>query len=221
MLPKIILHNSISVDGSLVDFDVNMGLHYRIAGDYKPDGHLIGSNTVKTGIEMEGGIPPEDSNDFNKPDRDAALPYWVIPDTSGKLMNLLHGLRRFEFCRDVVVLISKSTPQDYITYLEKRDYDHHVVGEGYIDINRGLELLSDKYNVRTLLTDTGSILGSLLLDLGVVTEISLLIHPVIVGNEAYNMFEHVQKKLQLRLVKKEFFNGDYIWVVYDVEHPNI
>ena len=59
MLPKIIIHNSISIDGSLTNFDVNMGLHYQIAGNYKPDSHLICSNTAKTGIESygQGGHP--------------------------------------------------------------------------------------------------------------------------------------------------------------------
>ena len=49
MKPKIILHNSISLDGSLTNFEVNMGIHYEIAGGFKPDVHLIGSNTIKKG----------------------------------------------------------------------------------------------------------------------------------------------------------------------------
>jgi hypothetical protein len=46
VLPKVIIHNSVSLDGSLTDFEPNMGLHYQIAGNYPPDAHLIGSNTV-------------------------------------------------------------------------------------------------------------------------------------------------------------------------------
>ena len=37
MIPKIILHNSISLDGSLINFDVDMETHYKIAGSFKPD----------------------------------------------------------------------------------------------------------------------------------------------------------------------------------------
>ena len=54
MLPKVIIHNSVSLDGSLTDFEPNMALHYQIAGNYKPDAHLIGSNTVKVGTELYG-----------------------------------------------------------------------------------------------------------------------------------------------------------------------
>ena len=40
---KLIMHNSISLDGSFTDFEVNMGLHYQIASTYKADASLIGS----------------------------------------------------------------------------------------------------------------------------------------------------------------------------------
>jgi 2,5-diamino-6-(ribosylamino)-4(3H)-pyrimidinone 5'-phosphate reductase len=65
MLPKIIMHNSISIDGSLTNFEPHMGLHYQIAGNYEPDAHLIGSNTIKRGIELyEDGVPPEEKKRF-------------------------------------------------------------------------------------------------------------------------------------------------------------
>ena len=78
------MHNSISLDGSFTDFEVNMGLHYQVAGTFKADANLIGSNTITAGIEIYGGeIPPENEADFTKPDRSVALPYWVIADTKG------------------------------------------------------------------------------------------------------------------------------------------
>ena len=64
MLPEVILHNSIILVGSLTNFDVNMELHYHIAATYKPDAHLIGSNTIKSGIELYGSSPPEETKDF-------------------------------------------------------------------------------------------------------------------------------------------------------------
>jgi len=80
MEPNIIIHNSISLDGSLINFDVNMELHYQIAGNYKPDAHLIGSNTIKSGIELYGGATQEEKIDLKKPERDGKLPYWIIID---------------------------------------------------------------------------------------------------------------------------------------------
>jgi 2,5-diamino-6-(ribosylamino)-4(3H)-pyrimidinone 5'-phosphate reductase len=217
MIPYIILHNSISLDGSLTNFEVNMNLHYQIAGKYKPDAHLIGSNTIKTGIELYGEVYSEEKRDFKKPARNNKLPYWVIFDTKGILKGLLHEIRRFEFCKDIIIFTSEETPKDYIHYLKERDYDFHIVGIKNIDLERSLEMLSRKYNVKTILTDTGKILGNLLINQGFVREISLLVHPVIVGKNAYNIFESINNSINLKLTKYENMEGDFILLTYKVE----
>ena len=217
-IPKIIIHNSISIDGSLTNFEPNMELHYKIAGNYKPDIHLIGSNTIKKGIELYGeGIPPEEKKDFQKQERIKSLPYWVIIDTQGQLEGLLHICRRFEFCKDVIILVSEKTPKNYLNYLKERNYGYHIVGKNYVNFNIALELLLTKYQVKIILTDTGRILGNLLLNQGFVSEISLLIHPIIVGIKSYNMFSDINKNLKIKLIRKETLEDEFIWVVYGVE----
>ena len=216
MLPKIVIHNSISLDGAFSGFEVNMGLHYQIAGSYKPDVHLIGSNTIKTGLEMYGGVPPEEREDFEKPKKDKKVPFWVIPDTKGVLKGLLHAFRKFEFCRDVIVLISKETPEEYIEYLKQRHYDFHVIGRKQIDLEKVLELLSEKYKVKKILTDTGKVLSNLLLNKGFANEISLLIHPIIIGKNPENLFGNVDKSIKLKMKKHEVLDKGYIWCVYKV-----
>jgi len=221
MLPKIIIHNSISIDGSLTRFEPHMGLHYQIAGNYKPDAHLIGSNTIKKGIELyEDGIPPEEKKDFEKQKRRKNQPYWIIIDTHGKLKGLLHMCRRFEFCKDVIVFVSEKTPKTYLNYLNERNYDYHIVGKKQVNLKKGLEILYKKYQAKTILTDTGRILGNILINKGLVSEISLLIHPVIVGNKSYNIFSDVNKNLKLKLIKKEILENNFIWLVYTVENKN-
>lgn len=216
MLSEIIVHNSISLDGSLVDFEVNMGLHYQIAGQYNADAHLIGSNTIKAGVEMYGELPPEEKSDFIKPERDGALPYWVILDTKGICQGLLHACRKFEYCRDVIVLISRATPKEYIKYLTERNYNYHVMGRVQVDLPKALALLVDNYKVKTILTDTGSTLGGVLLNQGLVKEISLLVHPVIVGQKAHYIFRDVASHLKLKNDKSEVLDGGYLWLVYQV-----
>ena len=218
MLPKVIVHNSTSLDGSLTNFEPNMELHYQIAGSYKPDAHLIGSNTIKAGIELyDVGVPAEEEKDFEKPQRDKSLPYWVIPDTSGKLKGLLHTCRRFEFCREVILLLSETTPKEYIEHLRERKYAYHIVGERQIDLKKSLELLSSDYKVKRVLTDTGRILGNLLITQGLVSGFSLLVHPIVAGKGSYNMFGNIAKKTSLRLQKQKLFPGGYIWLVYSIK----
>ena len=219
---EVIIHNSISLDGSITNYKPNMGLHYQIAGKYRPDAHLIGSNTIKTGIELyEEAVPQEEEKDFQRPKRNTDIPYWVIPDTKGALKGLLHTCRRFEFCRDVIILVSERTARDYIDYLAERNYDYHVVGDDHVDLKASLEILSEKYQVRKVLVDAGRILGNLLLERGLVSEISLLIHPIIVGKDSYNIFGNITKKISLELQKRETFDNEYIWLVYKVKPENI
>ena len=213
MLPKIIVHNSISIDGSLINFEVNMALHYKIAGSFNADMHLVGSNTAKMGIDLFlKEIPQETQDDFKKPNKKGIL--WAIPDTMGKMKGLLHILRQSEYCKDVIILISEKTPKEYVRYLKERDYDYYIVGENKCNLKQALELLNEKYNVKIILTDTGSILSNLLIKQGLVSEISLLIHPILVGKKAYNMFAYLEENLKLELVGKKSFKKGYVWNLY-------
>jgi 2,5-diamino-6-(ribosylamino)-4(3H)-pyrimidinone 5'-phosphate reductase len=218
MLPEIILHNSISLDGSLTNFDVNMELHYVIAGNYKPDAHLIGSNTITTGIDLYGKNPlsPEEKDDFIKPKRDKRLPLWIIIDTRGVLYGKIHEVRRSKFCRDIIVLLSQKTPRNYRDYLEERDIDFLSVGEEKINLTASLEILYKRYHVKKIVTDCGRILGNLLLDQGLVQKISLLIHPVIVGITSYTIFKDVHKRIRLQYVQSDILKDRYIWMEYKV-----
>jgi len=219
MVDKLVLHNSISLDGSLIQFNPNLRLHYQIAAEYRPEAHLIGSNTIQVGIDLySDGIPLEDAQDFQKPQRDSTLPYWVIIDSHAQLQGILHTCRRFELCRDIIVLITDTTPSGYIDYLEARQYAYHVVGETHVDLPQAIDVLTNTYQVQTLLADTGMVLGNLLLNQGLVTELSLLVHPVIVGTQSYPIFANIDSTLQLTLLKQEVMEAEYVWLAYDVLH---
>jgi 2,5-diamino-6-(ribosylamino)-4(3H)-pyrimidinone 5'-phosphate reductase len=218
MLPKVVVHNSMSLDGSLTNFNPNMELHYQIAASFNPEAHLIGSNTIRAGIELyEDKVPTEEEKDFEKPKREKCLPYWVIPDTRGILEGLLHTCRRFEFCKDVIVMISETTPAEYIKHLEARNYAYHVVGRESVDIEEVLELLSSEYKVKRVLADTGRILGNLLIEKGFASELSVLVHPIIVGKKSYNIFSDINKNISLKLRKQKTFPQGYLWLVYTVK----
>ena len=89
-------------------------------------------------------------------------PWWVIPDSTGRLKGLLHVLRRAGFCRDVIVLIAASTPEAYRCYLTERDYRCHQLGERQVDLRRALSLLATAYGVQRVVTDCGPALNSAL-----------------------------------------------------------
>lgn len=214
---KIIIHNSVSLDCSLTGFIPDMDLHYRIAGEYKPDAHLIGADTVFAGNEMFGEtIPKEVSSDFIKPDRDPNLPRWIITDSGGRLQGMLHTCRRFEFCRDVIILVSDYTPDSYLKHPEARNYNYFIEGKEKVDLEKAINHLSINFKINTILTDTGRVLGNILLNLRLVDEISILIHPLFVGEKRYPMFSELKNNPEIKLKKSECFNNGCVWNVYDV-----
>ncbi|KYC44654.1 MAG: hypothetical protein APG10_01531 [Candidatus Methanofastidiosum methylothiophilum] len=65
--PKIIMHNTVSIDSSIKNFDCDIGLHYEVAGRYQADATLIGSTTAKSGLEIYlEEIPLETESDLIK-----------------------------------------------------------------------------------------------------------------------------------------------------------
>jgi len=221
--PKIIMHNTVSVDSSIKNFECDIGLHYQVAGNYQADAHLIGSITAKTGLEMySGSIPPEKESDFRKKEyeKDDKRPFWVIVDTKGILKGLMHMYRRFEYCRDVIVLLSKNSPEDYINYLRERDYEYIISAKDQIDFPAALEILYSNYKIKTILTDTGGTLNSVLLENKLVDEISLIITPAIVGENSESLFKSLRNNsiLNLKLSKVEVLEMNYVLIRYDVTY---
>jgi 2,5-diamino-6-(ribosylamino)-4(3H)-pyrimidinone 5'-phosphate reductase len=213
---KVIIHSSISLDGSLLGFDVDMAAHYRIAGGFKADIHLVGSNTAAEGLKLfYKKLPQERERDFSKPRANAKLPLWVIPDTGGKLKGKLHVLRQSGYCRDIAILTSSLTPKGYLRYLTERNYDWHYMGNRPIDYADVLQLLKTDYGARTILTDTGKTLNGILLNSGLVDEISLLVHPVIVGKGGFFLLDDVKAGIRLKLRKSRPFKGKP-WLLYQV-----
>ena len=188
--PEVIMHNSVSLDGRVTGFPADLGLHYGIVGSYGAEAYCAGSNTARTGIlHASPEVPAETPADFRRPDRDTGLSWWVVPDTRGVLKGLLHVLRRFEYCRDVIILVSEATGADYIRYLDERGYEHLLCGRDRVDFGKAFGLLAGRYGVKRVLVDSGPALAGVLLEAGLVDEISLLVHPVFAGAEAPGLFE--------------------------------
>jgi len=220
MLPKVVIHNTISLDGSTTGFDANLEVHYGILGSYEPDAMIVGSNTAKTGTEFFcQKIPPEEESDFKKPEiqPDDTRAYWMIADSRGILEGLMHVFRRSEYSKDVIVLVSDKTPEPYINYLKERNYDFIRAGPDRVDVRKALEIANERYGFKLVVSDSGGILNSILLEQGLVEEISLVLTPEIVGKNGTNLFRGIEKSgIQLELIRNEIVEKKYVHLVYRV-----
>ncbi len=219
MFPRVIMFNTISVDGSIKDFELDLGLHYEVAGKIRADAHLIGSDTARTGVSLfTENVPAEGPADFVKPiiKADERRPFWVLSDSKGKLKGLLHVFRKSCYCKDVIVIVTNKTPEDYINYLKERNYNVIVAGDEYVDFRVALERLGMYYNVKTVMTDSGGGLTSTLIKEGLVDELTLLISPVIVGKNSTNLFRYLETKVNLELIRTERIKANHTLAVYRV-----
>jgi len=221
MLPKVVLYNSVSVDGAIKDFELDIALHYQVAGRIGAEVMLVGSDTAKSGIEMfMETVPSEQPSDRQKPaikegDNRA---YWAMADSRGKLKGLMHVYRQSGYGKDVIVLVSESTPKDYLDYLNERNYDFIVAGSDHVDLRMALEALNGRYGFKTVATDTGGVLAAVLLEEGLVDEVQLLVSPEIVGEKAVNLFRAVKAPVKLELVGCEAIKN-LVLLSYRVKKP--
>lgn len=103
----------------------------------------------------------------------------------------------------MIVLISEATPPGYIRHLNERNYNYVIAGKEKVDIKMALELLKKRFGIVKILTDTGRVLGNLLLNIGLVSQISLIVHPLIIGEKSYQMFLDINEIPNLKLKESQ------------------
>ena len=220
MLPRVILHNEVSLDGRIDWFAVDVGQYYTLASRWKVDAILAGSNTV---FDPEEEVPEEDEEALKPPERhpDDPRPLLVVPDSRGRLRNW-HLLRKEPHWRDTIALCALSTPKSYLDYLQERHIDFLIAGDDHVDLRTALEALNARYGVKSVRVDSGGTLNGVLLRAGLVDEVSVLINPSLVGGTTpRSMFRapdltSSEGVIRLRLTHVEQVKGDIIWLRYEV-----
>ena len=92
-------------------------------------------------------------------------------------------------------------------WLEPKPYTACLPGAyDRVDIKEALEVLYERYEARTVLTDTGGTLSSVMLENGLVDRISLLISPLLIGKAPDRLFDRLRSPgapIELKLLKME------------------
>ncbi len=208
---KVIMHNSVSLDMAIKDIPLSIEKHYEIVAKYKPDVYLFGSVTAYSWINKD--TPKEKESDLKKPKKNK--PYWVIVDSQGKMENWLHFYRQSDYSGNIIVLVSEKTPGSYLRYLNERNYDFIQTGKKHVDYKKALEILERKYDVKTVLIDSGGKLNSYFFKHSLIDEISILVSPYLKGIECVGLFREIEESLNLTLLNSEILD-DYVWLVYQV-----
>ncbi|WP_067048799.1 dihydrofolate reductase family protein [Methanofollis ethanolicus] len=203
MSPQVIIHTTVSLDNAITGYDIDIGLHYELLLSFGPEALLVGSTTARTGIETFLDIEqPEGPADLQRPavSPDDPRPIGVFVDSRGVLKGLLHVYRQMEHIKDVVVLVSAATPEDYIAYLREREYPFIRCGTERVDLKAALHELEARFGISCVVTDSGGGLSGALIAAGVADEVSLVVTPVIAGAGCTKLFRGVDAPVDLELI---------------------
>jgi 2,5-diamino-6-(ribosylamino)-4(3H)-pyrimidinone 5'-phosphate reductase len=221
MLPHVILHIGMSVDGR-IDWGVgDEGLYYELAARFNADAMLTGSRTMLAAYATQDAPHEDDELLKSRELHPLHVPLLAVIDSRGQIRSWSQ-IKKEPYWRNEMALCSRSTPQEYLDYLQKRRVEYIVTGEDHVDLRVALEELNARYNVKTVRVDGGGILSGALLRAGLVDEVSVLMGPCLVGGTTpRSMFvapdlTSSEGVIPLKLAHMEQMRGDIMWLRYEV-----
>ena len=178
MKPYIICHMMTSVDGRI---DCAMTAKLEGVDDYYTtldaldvDATLSGRVTAELELALPGkfevkNYKPLGTESFSK--KIDAASYEIVVDTNGTL--LWNDDKDYETPH--IIITSENVSTEYTAYLDAKNISRIACGKSEIDLNRAVEILADKFNVKRLAIVGGALINGAFLDAGLLDEISILI----------------------------------------------
>lgn len=220
MLPRVILHNAVSVDGRIDWFSADIELFYELTSGWKEDATMAGSETLLKAYQ-DSTDQSDEEPEIISTEKDDSKPLLVVPDSKGRIKNW-RQLKRELYWRDAVAFVSNSTPKEYLDYLKNEGVEYIMAGENKVDFRTALEQLNEKYGVELVRVDSGGTLNGVLLREGLVDEVSILVHPSLVGGlKPQSMFRapdltSEEGVIQLKMINIQKAKDDIVWLMYEV-----
>jgi 2,5-diamino-6-(ribosylamino)-4(3H)-pyrimidinone 5'-phosphate reductase len=215
---RVILHIQTSLDARATGFNIDMGTYYQLAETFEPDGTISGADTF-----LAAPIPEEVeewSYEVAKNFPSCSRSVMAIVDSRGRVRNW-SAIKKQPFWKTPVALCSRSTPKEYLQYLEAEGIDAIIAGKDRVDLNKALKELRSRYGLRTLRIDSGGTLSAIMLKEGLIDQVSVILTPCIVGNSNSAHFinptvSELPKACQLKLKHAKELENGLVWLKYDV-----
>ena len=151
-------------------------------------------------------------------DRDGRTKWFVVPDSRGRVR--WHTKSQGEF--DVLVLVSRATPADYLGYLRDEGICYVVTGDERVDLAQALAKLRDRLGVSCAVSTGGGALNAALLRDGLVDEVNVIVLPMAIGGVGTpSVFDGSplgmdELPVRLRLVSSQAEDDGAVWLRYEV-----
>jgi 2,5-diamino-6-(ribosylamino)-4(3H)-pyrimidinone 5'-phosphate reductase len=192
---------AVSVDGATAGFAVDHARFYALATLWQEDVTLIGADTILAQEEALRSAP--------HPGPRPAGPLLAVVDSRARVREW-EALRRVGHWSDVLALYADQTP----ARSPDSSIAELITGYDRVDLTEALDLLGSRRGAEMVRVESGGTLIAVLLELGLIDELALLVHPVIVGSA--RPWTTSRLNLNLSLANTEEFDGGVVWLRYCV-----
>jgi len=213
MLPKVILLNSINIDGCLDDFDRGYEIFNQISYETNFDAVLMDTNTLKIRYGLESDKSKQSLNDLN-------IPLLVVPDAHGEIRTWkkIIEMRNID---NFLILCSRATNQEYLNFLEENNVNYMIIGFDDVNLPTALEELNIQFKVKTILVTADGMLNNRLMGDDLVEEIIILINPKLDLNNSSDSFYsftelNEDSAYDLRLVDIKRLKNETVYLKYRI-----
>lgn len=213
MLPKVILLNSINIDGCLDDFDRGYEIFNQISYETNFDAVLMDTNTLKIRYGLESDKSKQSLNDLN-------IPLLVVPDSHGEIRTWkkIIEMRNID---NFLILCSRATNQEYLNFLEENNVNYMIIGFDDVNLPTALEELNIQFKVKTILVTADGMLNNRLMGDDLVEEIIILINPKLDLNNSSDSFYsftelNEDSAYDLRLVDIKRLKNETVYLKYRI-----
>jgi len=143
--------------------------------------------------------------------------YAVSVDTAGKLRWASGDL----YGDHLICVVSEKVTQDYLAMLRENFISYVVAGTPSVDLALALDLLGEKFGIRTLLLEGGGHINGAFLQAGLIDEVSLLLVPCIDGRhsipavfDGIGAMKNPAVALELKSIEQRAKGA--LWIRYEV-----
>jgi 2,5-diamino-6-(ribosylamino)-4(3H)-pyrimidinone 5'-phosphate reductase len=206
----------ITLDAGYVSGLLDVDLYYEAGYKLGAGVVMVGADSMLEGLEGFGQAPCDETRPEQKRN-DCDLPWLAITDSHARLMGKLGHYRNMEYIRDVLMLVSKATPKEYVDYLEKNSYEYYVVGDDRCDLAEGLEQLYLYHQSELVRVDAVGGLAVALLNEGLADELCVIHAPYLLKSPSLKAFEGLLKDVRLFPESTERLRNGYLLTRYRVD----
>ncbi|HEX6760799.1 MAG TPA: dihydrofolate reductase family protein [Propionibacteriaceae bacterium] len=170
----MVVHVAVSLDGCTTGFGVDVGRFYSLLPTWQEDITLTGADTILA-QERELAAAP-------RPGPTGSAPLLVVVDARRRVREW-EALRDCGYWSGVLPLRATSRPP-----VGEPPIPELVVGSDRVDLRQALTKLASRSGARVVRVDSGGLLTRALLDLRLVDELSLVVHPCLTNAGSHRWY---------------------------------